>query len=46
MTDVIIKKELELSNWEAYWQVSEQRGQSPLLTACKSPTLVQTMVSS
>ena len=32
VTGVMIKKELELSDWEAYYQASEQRGQSPLLS--------------
>ena len=36
VTDVMIKKELELSDWEAYYQASEQRGQSPLLSRALS----------
>ena len=33
---MIIKKELELSDWEAYYQASEQRRQSPLLSRALS----------
>ena len=36
VTGVMIKKELELSDWEAYYQASEQRGQSPLLSRALS----------